>query len=108
MQIHPLSEQVSVSGQMTSDDVQALVDVGVQVVVCNRPDFEEPGQPTFDSVSEAAVAANLSVINLPFAGAVPLEHAQSFKALLDSGQRVHAYCRTGNRCTNLWKAALTI
>lgn len=108
MEIHLLSEQVSVSGQMTADDVQPLVDAGVQVLVCNRPDFEQADQPTFDSVAQQAQAANLTVVNLPFAGPVPEEIAIAFKELMASGQRIHAYCRTGNRCAHLWQLAQSL
>lgn len=106
MEINPIDQQVSVSGQITTADIPSIVDLGVEVLVCNRPDYEVPDQPTFDDIQHAAQAAGLEVVNIPFAGGQMLpEQAVEFAELLKTGKRIHAYCRTGNRSTKIWQAA---
>lgn len=101
-----LDKQVSVSGQLTPDDLPALVAEGVEVLVCNRPDKESPDQTDFHVIAEAAKQHGLQVENIPFAGGqMQPEHVSAFVDLMDTGKRIHAYCRTGNRCSQLWNIA---
>lgn len=106
MEINPLDQQVSVSGQMSVDDIASMIDLGVEVLVCNRPDNEAPDQPAFSIIQAAAQTAGLEFVNIPFAGGqMQPEQAAEFAELLKTGKRIHAYCRTGNRSTQLWTAA---
>jgi len=43
--IRQLGDQVMVSGQVAPHEVAGLAEQGVTVLVNNRPDGEEPGQP---------------------------------------------------------------
>nr|MCH9855138.1 bifunctional protein tyrosine phosphatase family protein/NAD(P)/FAD-dependent oxidoreductase [Gammaproteobacteria bacterium] len=79
-------------------------------LVCNRPDGESQDQVAFETLSAAAEALGITVINLPFkSGEQTDAQVQIFADLLDEaqakGEKVHAYCRTGNRSTCLWSAA---
>jgi uncharacterized protein (TIGR01244 family) len=101
-----LDEQVSVSGQITIEEVAALAADGVEIVVCNRPDNESADQTAYNIIADAAKKCGLQVVNIPFAGGqMQVEHINDFVDLLDSGKRIHAYCRTGNRSSQLWNAA---
>jgi uncharacterized protein (TIGR01244 family) len=101
-----LDNQVSVSGQITIEEVAALAADGVEVVVCNRPDNESADQTAYELIAEAAKKCGLQVINIPFTGGqMQAEHISEFINVLDSGKRIHAYCRTGNRSSQLWNAA---
>jgi sulfide:quinone oxidoreductase len=44
MSIYQLSDTVSVSSQIRSDDVANLADMGFTTIICNRPDGEDCGQ----------------------------------------------------------------
>ncbi|MBP8062770.1 MAG: TIGR01244 family phosphatase, partial [Brevundimonas sp.] len=46
MTLRPLSSTVSVSAQISPDDMPALAASGFGRVISNRPDGEEPGQPS--------------------------------------------------------------
>lgn len=106
MDVIVLDQQTSVSGQMGVNDVDQLVELGVKVLVCNRPDNESEGQPAYDVIASAAESHGLEVVNIPFAGGqMTLAQVEEFAALLDQGKRLHAYCRTGNRCSQIWTAA---
>jgi uncharacterized protein (TIGR01244 family) len=101
-----LDNQVSVSGQITTTEVSALAADGVEVVVCNRPDNESADQTAYEAIADAAKKCGLQIVNIPFAGGqMQVEHISDFVDLLDSGKRIHAYCRTGNRSSQLWNAA---
>ena len=108
MQIKFLDQQVSVSEQINNQDVKELAANGVEILVCNRPDGEQDDQPAFENLATIAAQHSLTAVHIPFApGAHTEEHQQKFASLLSSGKRVHAYCRTGTRSTNLWTAVST-
>lgn len=109
MKIKHLSQTVSVSEQIVGSDIKQLKDEGVAIIVCNRPDGESAHQPTFLELQKTAKEFNIEAINIPFSGGdIGYENIQKFKKLLDSNKRIHAYCRTGNRSTNLFNNANTI
>jgi len=106
MNLTVLTKQVSVSDQIRAADIETLASQGVKVIVCNRPDGEAADQPTLMEISAIATEQRIEVINLPFAaGQMSAELVSDFAELLNSGERIHAYCRTGNRSTQLFKAA---
>ncbi|MBL4671771.1 MAG: bifunctional protein tyrosine phosphatase family protein/NAD(P)/FAD-dependent oxidoreductase [Arenicella sp.] len=100
--IEKVSSQVSISPQVTIDDLATLAELGVEVVVCNRPASEQ----AYDDIKKQAEAQGLEFIAIPFK---PEELTQGkvdeFRQLLESAKRLHAYCRTGNRSKKLWQQA---
>ena len=44
-----LDERAAVAGQIRPGDIEALRALGVRMIINNRPDHEEAGQPTSDS-----------------------------------------------------------
>jgi uncharacterized protein (TIGR01244 family) len=106
MEVNQLDQQVSVSGQITIDDIALFIEHGVEVLVCNRPDNESEGQPAYSEIELAAKKQGLDIINIPFAGGqMQPEQAETFAEILASGKRIHAYCRTGNRSSQIWSVA---
>lgn len=104
--IKQLDPQTSVSGQLDPADIPGLVESGVTLLVCNRPDSEDPGQPPLAAIARAAQSAGVQVVHLPFQGGmIPAEFPAELAALLTQHQRVHAYCRSGTRSTYLWALA---
>jgi len=107
MPLFTLSDTLSVSAQITVEDVSRLREQGFTVIVCNRPDGEVPDQPTMDDIEAACVAAGMLFIRYPVnAMDFPGPDLPGLGALFDDpAQRVLAYCRTGTRCANLWIAS---
>lgn len=106
MQYAKLNDHIGVAGQIAVEQVADVAAAGYRVLVNNRPDGEEPGQPTAAEIGEAAVAAGLEYHHLPvtamnFPGPDVAQMASLFN---DSEQAVFAFCRSGTRCTNLWVA----
>ena len=106
--IRPLDNRVAVAGQLQPSDLREVAAAGFTVVVNNRPDGEAFfGQPHTIKLQEAAVAAGLTFVDLPFSGTqVSRAQVDAFAALLaDPRQRVLAFCKSGMRSTLLWAAA---
>ena len=107
MDIRPLNESVAVSPQIAPDDIPAIAAAGYVAIVNNRPDDEEPGQPSGASIREAAQAAGLKYSEAPVTSA-GLSHPQldaMARALAEADGPVLAYCRSGTRSCNLWALA---
>ncbi|CAN7692031.1 TIGR01244 family sulfur transferase [Mesorhizobium sp. LjNodule214] len=104
MEYRQISEDYSVAGQIQPDDIVAIKEAGFKSVICNRPDNEQPGQPSADSVKAAAEAAGLTFRFIPvISGQISIENVEDqAKALDELEGPVFAYCRSGARCTNLY------
>lgn len=104
MEYRQINEDYSVSGQILPDDIAAIKAAGFRSVICNRPDDEQPGQPSADNVKAAAEAAGLEFRYIPvISGQITEQNVADQAAALEDLQRpVFAYCRSGARCTNLY------
>lgn len=103
MQLRPVEPGFAVSAQIQPDDVAAIADEGFATIICNRPDYEEPGQPTVNEIAAAAEAAGLAFIHIPVAGGqFPKAAIDAFYDARKSARGpVLAYCRTGTRSITL-------
>ena len=102
-----LDEAILVDGQITPQDVAEAARQGVTLVVNNRPDDEQPGQPAGAEIASAARAAGLDYVAIPVthAGfAMPQVDAMA-EALGSAEGKVLAFCRSGTRSTLLWALA---
>jgi uncharacterized protein (TIGR01244 family) len=98
-----IDDKVQVSGQVRPEEIARL---GVAMIVNNRPDGEEPGQPTSDEVEAAARAAGIDYRHIPMAGGLSLPLiAQMADALAAAEGEVLAFCKSGTRSTYLWALA---
>lgn len=108
MEFRPVSDAYAVAGQITPDDVAAVRDAGFRSIICHRPDDEQPGQPSAQSVAAAARAAGLGFRHIPIWNGqpVPEESIAGMREALDElDGPVFAYCRSGARSTNLFMMA---
>jgi uncharacterized protein (TIGR01244 family) len=98
-----LDSTVFVSGQIAPEEIGAL---GVAMIVNNRPDGEEPGQPESDTIRAAAEAAGVAYRHIPVAGGFSLPQvAQMADALAAAEGPVLAFCKSGTRSAFLWALA---
>lgn len=107
MKIVKLEDAVGVSAQIVPDNVAEIAAAGYQVLINNRPDGEEAGQPVNADIAAAAKAAGLEYHFMPVTAMnFPGPQFDQMSDLLDDPDRpVLAFCRTGTRCTNLWVAS---
>jgi uncharacterized protein (TIGR01244 family) len=99
-----LDERVLVAGQIFPEDLPELKAAGVTAIVNNRPDDEEPGQPSSAQMEAAARAAGLDYRHIPIAGGFAPEQVEAMAEALEQGP-VLAFCRTGTRSAFLWALA---
>ncbi|WP_066803576.1 TIGR01244 family sulfur transferase [Moraxella oblonga] len=99
--------RITLSGQITPDDVAELARMGVKTIVNNRPDGEEAGQPTSAEIEQACQAHGIAYKQIAFAGGMmDMGHVQAFADFFNSTERpLHIFCRTGNRSNNLLTVA---
>jgi uncharacterized protein (TIGR01244 family) len=101
-----LNDRIWLSGQISPD---ALADtaarLGFRKVVNNRPDHEEPGQPTSAEIREAAEAAGLAYLEAPVRGLPDAETVQRVGAFLNDGAPTLLFCRSGMRSAATWAMA---
>ena len=99
-----LTPRLAVASQITPADVAQIAAEGYAVIINNRPDGEEPGQPTAAEVETAARAAGLSYVHQPVVGAnITPADVETFGRLIEATPgKILAHCRTGTRCTMLW------
>lgn len=98
---------ISVAPQISLEDLADLAAAGFAVVVNNRPDGEDFGQPTGAEIAAAAAAAGLGYAAIPVTHA-GFSHPQidAMAAVLGEAKGpVLAYCRSGTRSCNLWALA---
>lgn len=105
--IRPLNDRVAVAPQITADDVAAIAAAGYVAIVNNRPDDEEPGQPSGDAIRAVAEAAGLRYAAVPVGreGIGDAQLAAMTAAIAEADGPVLAYCRSGTRSCHLWALA---
>lgn len=105
----PIGDGLAVAPQLAPSAMAAAAALGFRSVINNRPDGEGgAAQPTSAEMEMAAVAAGLQYVYLPVAPAVHTpEQIAAFKALLnDLPKPILAFCRSGTRSTQLYRAAI--
>ena len=107
MAIYRLSETCAVASQIQATDVAALAADGFTTVICNRPDGEDFGQPTADTIAAACEANGIAFHFIPIdRSGLTMDIVESFRdAVAASAGPVLAYCRSGQRSSVIWQAS---
>ncbi len=102
-----INNTISVSGQISVDDVASLKSEGIKTIICNRPDNEDPGQIDYSAIQQACESNGIDFHFMPVvSGNVTFADGDNFAGILkNASQPIHAYCRSGTRCTTLWGLA---
>jgi uncharacterized protein (TIGR01244 family) len=76
------------------------------MIICNRPDDEEPGQPLAADIQDAAQAEGLEFRHVPIIRGIGPADVEAMKEALEAAPgKLLAYCRTGNRSALTWAVA---
>ncbi|HEX9933379.1 MAG TPA: TIGR01244 family sulfur transferase [Allosphingosinicella sp.] len=99
-----LDNKTLVAGQILPSQVSEIAAVGVTMIVNNRPDGEEPGQPAAAEIEAAARAAGLGYRHIPIAsGFATGDILAMMDAMIEAGEgKLLAFCKSGTRSTFLW------
>lgn len=108
MNIRPINEEYSVSGQIQVADLDEIKALGFKSIVCHRPDGEEAGQPSFDAIAARASELGLAIKHIPVGpmGVTPDAVAAMVDALDDFERPMLGYCRSGARSTATYEHSL--
>ncbi|UNU73967.1 TIGR01244 family phosphatase [Moraxella nasovis] len=99
--------RITISGQITPEDVEKLAKMGVKTLINNRPDGEAADQPTSSQIEAAAHAHGIAYKQIAFSGGMlDMNHVEDFADFFNSTERpLHIFCRTGNRSSTILAAA---
>jgi len=102
-----LDDKTMVSGQIQPEDIAAIKQAGVTMIVNNRPDGEDPGQPLAADIEAAAREAGIDYRFVPIRrGPGPAEVDEFRDAMHACGDgKLLAFCRSGTRSTFAWALA---
>lgn len=103
----PLADGVFAAGQIAPEDVERAKHEGFTLIVNNRPEDEEQGQPSGAAIEAAAREAGLDYRAIPVGGAgFGMPQIEAMETALESADgNVLAFCRSGTRSTLLWALA---
>lgn len=98
-----LHENLYVGPQLGESDLRTLADQGFSMLINNRPDGEEPGQPSSAALRTGAEALGLSYHHNPVSGRPgPEQAAEQHRILSASEGKAFMFCRSGMRSTAAW------
>ncbi|NMN07309.1 MULTISPECIES: TIGR01244 family sulfur transferase [unclassified Novosphingobium] len=107
-QFRQVDSQFLASPQITVADVAEAQQLGVKLIVNNRPEGESDDQTPGAEIAAAADAAGIAYVAIPVTHAgFSMPQVEALKqALAQIGDApVLAYCRSGTRSTLLWALA---
>jgi uncharacterized protein (TIGR01244 family) len=104
LDVKRINDDISVSPQISPDDLPAIKAAGFVAVINNRPDGESPDQPSSAVMQAAAEQAGLAYHYIPLGrdGVSPQMVEETEAVLEGSNGPVFAFCRSGTRSTTLW------
>ena len=97
-----LTETFFVAPQIDANDLEDAAAMGVKLIINNRPDGEETGQPATAEMKKAAEALGLSYVAIPVSGVAGIRPSDldAFDAAVRSAKGpVLAHCKSGARST---------
>jgi uncharacterized protein (TIGR01244 family) len=98
-----VTDSLSVSPQVTEADMARAASEGFVLVINNRPDGEDPSQPSAPTIEAAARAAGLDYLHVPVRGGPTQEQVEAVRAAVEAaGGPVLAFCRSGTRSIVTW------
>lgn len=101
-----MTDQISVTGQINTTDIDRAATQGIALIISNRPDGEEAGQPLGTDLAAYAKTKGIRWVSIPVAGSFPFEAVQMMaRAITSTDDPILAFCRTGTRTTHLWALA---
>jgi len=98
-----VTDDLSVAPQISLADVAEAARLGFTTLINNRPDGEEPGQPTSAQIEAAAREAGLAYAHIPVRGGPGPAEVEAVRELVAAADGpVLAFCRSGTRSIVTW------
>jgi sulfide:quinone oxidoreductase len=104
MKFAKINSELTVSDQITIEDLKEIYAQGYKTIFCNRPDHESEGQLDFSVIEKEAQKLGIKAIHQPvISGQISDDDIAQFGSSFELAQKpIFAYCRTGTRCSMLW------
>ena len=102
-----LDDRTLVGGQIAAEDVVTLKAEGVTLIINNRPDHEDAGQPEGEEIEAAAGEVGIDYRHVPIARGLGPSDIEAMREAINSvGEgKIFAFCRSGNRSALAWAVA---
>lgn len=102
-----LTDRIFVAPQIDTDAIMEAKDLGVTLVINNRPEDESADQTPGPDIEAAAAEAGMDYVAIPVthAGFAEWQVTAMADALEKADGKTLAYCRSGTRSTLLWALA---
>lgn len=98
-----VTDDFTTAPQISLADVAEASRLGFKTLISNRPDGEEPGQPTAADFAAAAQDAGLAFFHIPVRGGPTPEQVEQTNAILAEAEGpILAFCRSGTRSIVTW------
>ncbi len=98
-----VTDGFSVSPQITLADVAIAAEQGFVLLINNRPDGEDPSQPSSAQMQAAAEAAGLGYVHIPVVGGPTPDQVEQVRQAIDQTDGpVLGFCRSGTRSIVTW------
>jgi uncharacterized protein (TIGR01244 family) len=98
-----VTDSFSVSPQITLADVAIAAEQGFVLLINNRPDGEDPSQPSSAQMQAAAEAAGLGYVHIPVVGGPTPDQVEQVRQAIDQTDGpVLGFCRSGTRSIVTW------
>lgn len=104
MEAKKIDDNLSVSKQLSLEEIGQAAKMGFKSILVNRPDGEGDDQPTFAEIAAAARKAGIEARYVPVSpGKISDDDITSFARAVDELRKpIVGYCRTGTRTMTLW------
>jgi uncharacterized protein (TIGR01244 family) len=101
-----VTDDFSTAPQISVDDVEEAARQGFKTLINNRPDGEDPTQPSSQEMEAAARQAGLAYFHIPVRGGPTGEQVETTQKVLEGAAKpVLAFCRSGTRSIVTWSLA---
>ena len=99
-----VTDKLWISPHPAAADMDEMKKHGIVQIINNRPDGEEPGQPTAKNSAAAAGKLGMNYVHIPVVpGEATIEDVRAFqKACSAADGPVLAHCKTGTRSLTLF------
>ena len=107
MNISIIADDYAVVAQILPGDVVEIAADGFHAIICNRPDNEEPGQPSASEIAAECEKAGIRFHHIPVSVMpIAVESIEEQRRIIDASEGpVLAYCRSGQRSIVIWQAS---
>ena len=101
--IRQVTPDFAVAPQLAPSDMAEAAKRGFKLVINNRPDGEDPSQPSSAEMEAAVRAAGMDYVHIPVRGGPTPEQVEQNREAVDAaGGPVLAFCRSGTRSIVTW------